>query len=406
MRVTVEYECGDVVYYARDAPNTEGSFVLTLEYPKDRRVLERLIADLPDKTLTISVESNKQLSYPRTSRGYKIPVKTVRRGGLARLLAMADGEERVVQIKPIRGDDDQKYSLKEILPLMLRERWISRSSTSGDYVYHEKYLGLLEAIRKVYSQTIGLGEKIRLPHVLNIEQLVKTGLCRSLPPECWLVSKFNNRCPQDNRAHLETFHVNAHMSAEELLPHTHLTECYLSHNCCMGLYPAIAEKNIIQLEKFTDLDSTSYRNEGGAANGRERLECFRRIETILVGAATSIEEDMSKIGDNIEQFLLKLGIDTRTLRVSPWYGTEEGNGGYTLDWEARDNTSNTWIEIINLTRAGTTFTKPYRIKSGKALAHSGCSGMGLERMATVFLMKHGLDFEDWPIAIKNTMANI
>ena len=59
------------------------------------------------------------------------------------------------------------------------------------------------------------------------------------------------------------------------------------------------------------------------------------------------------------------------------------------------------VEVANLTRAGSVFTKPYRVTTEDSkIASSGCSGVGLERLLVVFVAYHGLDPKNWPSQVR------
>ncbi|CAD7776839.1 Type-2 serine--tRNA ligase [Candidatus Methanoperedenaceae archaeon GB50] len=73
----------------------------------------------------------------------------------------------------------------------------------------------------------------------------------------------------------------------------------------------------------------------------------------------------------------------------------------TIDYEAIMPYRNEWLEFQNLSVNGDKYPKGFNVKSqsGKPL-WSGCSGIGLERWASVFLAQKGLEIDEWPPAVR------
>ena len=99
-----------------------------------------------------------------------------------------------------------------------------------------------------------------------------------------------------------------------------------------------------------------------------------------------------------------LDIEWRKARVTPWFMAQEGllglaeeNTAGTTDYEAclpYRGKNGEWLEFQNVSINGDKYPKGFNVKlqSGEEL-WSGCSGVGLERWAAVFLAQKGLDLK-------------
>ena len=89
------------------------------------------------------------------------------------------------------------------------------------------------------------------------------------------------------------------------------------------------------------------------------------------------------------------------------HGLSDMEGAGTVDYEALTPYNNKWIEFQNLSINGEKYTKGFNVKSQKnERLWSGCSGVGLERWASVFLSQHGLNEENWSKEFKKYCGKI
>jgi len=112
-----------------------------------------------------------------------------------------------------------------------------------------------------------------------------------------------------------------------------------------------------------------------------------------------------------------LDIEWRKARVTPWFmaqegllGLAEGNTVGTTDYEAclpYRGPDGEWLEFQNVSVNGDKYPKGFNVKlqSGEEL-WSGCSGVGLERWAAVFLAQKGLDPDNWPEEFRKRIGEL
>jgi seryl-tRNA synthetase len=160
-----------------------------------------------------------------------------------------------------------------------------------------------------------------------------------------------------------------------------------------------------------DRAANSNRYESGGRHGIERVDEFHRLEPIYIGHPDQLVELREKLIDRYKfVFNEILELEWRMAWVTPWYMeqagqiAEESEGEKvkgTIDFEAylpyrgrREDSE--WLEYQNLSIIGDKFTKSFNIKTQHGELWSGCSGIGLERWAAVFLAQKGLDPKEWP----------
>ncbi|TFH04444.1 MAG: serine--tRNA ligase, partial [Methanosarcina sp.] len=91
-------------------------------------------------------------------------------------------------------------------------------------------------------------------------------------------------------------------------------------------------------------------------------------------------------------------------------GLAEENTVGTTDYEAclpYRGENGDWLEFQNVSINGDKYPKGFNVKlqSGEEL-WSGCSGVGLERWAAVFLAQKGLDPESWPEEFRKRIGEL
>ena len=157
--------------------------------------------------------------------------------------------------------------------------------------------------------------------------------------------------------------------------------------------------------KVFDRSGTSHRYESGGIHGIERVDEFHRIELLWVGTKEQVIEHSEKLQERYKYIFNDiLNLQWRNAWVTPWFMAQEGLTGLsetreagTIDYEAVLPYNGTWLEFQNLSVNGDKYPKGFNVKlQSKGDLWSGCSGIGMERWASVFLSQKGLDMNDWP----------
>jgi len=157
--------------------------------------------------------------------------------------------------------------------------------------------------------------------------------------------------------------------------------------------------------RIFDRSGTSHRYESGGIHGIERVDEFHRVEIVWIGTPEQVAEEAERLREGYRRIFEEyLDLQWREARVTPWFMAQEGlteiheNAKIgTIDFEGYLPYRNAWLEFQNVSVNGDKYPKGFSVKlqSGKDL-WSGCSGIGLERWAAVFLAQKGFDIENWP----------
>jgi seryl-tRNA synthetase len=171
--------------------------------------------------------------------------------------------------------------------------------------------------------------------------------------------------------------------------------------------------------KVFDRSGTSHRYESGGLHGIERVDEFHRTELVWLGTREQVNRTAQDIMAAYKKiFEETLELDWRQARVTPWFMAQEGMVGTdenaeigTTDFEGmlpyRKGTTEEWLEFQNVSNNGMKYPKGFTVKlqSGEPL-WSGCSGIGMERWAAVFIAQYGLDLGKWPRAMREAYGQI
>ncbi|RLG31863.1 serine--tRNA ligase, partial [Methanosarcinales archaeon] len=150
-------------------------------------------------------------------------------------------------------------------------------------------------------------------------------------------------------------------------------------------------------------------------HGIERVDEFHRIEVLWIGTPDQVIKESKLLQERYKRIFDEiLDLEWRSAWVTPWFMAQEGMTGLseerevgTIDYEAILPYNNTWLEFQNLSVNGDKYPKGFNVKlqSGEIL-WSGCSGIGLERWAAVFLAQKGFDQENWPSEFRDILGDV
>jgi len=297
---------------------------------------------------------------------------------------------------------------------MMKEGWLKRGSSRGQWIHGPQSTRIFRTFEKiVYDELLeplGYREMI-FPKLVPWEVWMKSGHAKGVYPEIYYV------CPPKTRDPEYWEEVIDHYKVAHEVPTALIKEkigdpiggmCYAQ---CPPFWGFVAGETLPNDEvpiRVFDRSGTSHRYESGGIHGIERVDEFHRIEILWLGTkdqAIAAAEDLHDRYMHIFNDILD--IEWRKAKVTPWFmaqegllGLAEGNVVGTTDYEAclpYRGEDGEWLEFQNVSINGDKYPSGFNVKlqSGEDL-WSGCSGVGLERWAAVFLAQKGLDPENWP----------
>lgn len=184
-----------------------------------------------------------------------------------------------------------------------------------------------------------------------------------------------------------------------------------------GLEPAVCDCCYYGLEGARQLEDAYYtcynkvfRNERSQSNQLDRLTNFSVRDIMYVGTESFVLEARQKLIDQLSNVLSNLKLRARIeVANDPFFANESAmksvfQNSHCLKYELL-------VEIPHLEKsiaAGSInlhldfFGRAFDIEcSDNDVAHSGCIGVGMERMAYALYCQHGIKTQDWPQDVVN-----
>ncbi len=371
--------------------------------------------------------SDAQLAFVRNALQASFRVATVERRGDVLVIAHDDGE-------PVAALRD-----------MTRRFLFVARSVDRDLVFHNDVpiahhddpQPALEAAREVKQIHPGFftlqGDFLRVLHALN--RLVR-GMAAEVEaieqeyPTVWPVQLFKqidyfHEFPQqvilcapvrdDFASRAEFAQRYARDRSFETVPMDALMA-----DASYGLEPAVCDCCYYGLAGEAALTDTYYtcynkvfRNERSAHGGLDRLTNFSVRDIMYVGSAEFVLEARQRLIERLSVFLRDLQLHAKIETANdPFFANESAmktvfQSAHRLKYELLATIPHLGREIavgsINLHTDF--FGKAFEIRTAAgATAHSGCIGVGMERMTYALYCQHGPALRDWPSSLRDYLG--
>jgi seryl-tRNA synthetase len=312
---------------------------------------------------------------------------------------------------------------------MLKRGWIVRGPTKGKWIFRPQFTTILRTMEKIaineLLEPLGFQEIICSNVVDGNKIWKKTGHLEGMPMEIYYVAEPKTRNPDEWESFIDILKITKEIPYEELNNLVQIKVLQgLTYAQCPIIYWSFQKKTISNKDlpiKVFDRTQVSFRYESGGRHGIERVDEFHRIEPVYIGTPqqlTELRDELMRRYKYIFNDIME--IEWRTAWVTPFYLQQSGKEHEhdftqkikgTIDFEAwlpyrGPRESSEWLEFQNLSIIGDKYTKAFNIKAQKGDLWSGCTGIGLERWATVFLAQKGLDPKNWPEKFKKYLSTL
>jgi seryl-tRNA synthetase len=248
-------------------------------------------------------------------------------------------------------------------------------------------------------------EAIRFPPGINRAYFEKSGYMKSFPQLAGTVHSFCG-CELDHVSLIKSMDEGTDWTKDQKI-----TDIVLTPAACYPLYPTIAKRgNLPANGGLYDIQSYCFRHEPSKDPARQQL--FRMREYVRMGTESDVTEFRQLWMDRGVEMMEKIGLDVKIdIANDPFFG----RAGKMLVNNQRDQ--NLKFELLIPVTSDTNLTAcmsfnyhqdSFGTKWGLnlddgAVAHTACVGFGLERIALALFAKHGLDVDQWPQAIRETL---
>jgi seryl-tRNA synthetase len=315
--------------------------------------------------------------------------------------------------KPFHFDKDPSEE-------MLQRGWIEHAAGRGQYIYGPQITRIFRAFEQILFdellQPLNYKEMI-FPKFVAWDVWKRSGHAKGIYPEAYYVCTPKTRDPEYWEDVMDYFKVTNEVPVEMIMGKIENVGGMCYAQCppfWVFLQGKILSNETLPIMVF-DRSGTSYRYESGGLHGIERLDEFHRVEIVWIGDKQQVIEHSKVLRESYRRIFNDiLEIEWREAWVTPWFMAQEGKTGLaelkevgTVDYEAILPYSDKWLEFQNVSVNGDKYPKGFSVKlqSGEEL-WSGCSGVGLERWAAVFLAQKGLDFDNWPEKFKVVVGEL
>ncbi|WP_296037672.1 amino acid--[acyl-carrier-protein] ligase [uncultured Agrobacterium sp.] len=284
------------------------------------------------------------------------------------------------------------------------------TGVDGLYGRSGQFEDVITGLESLVSK-VGGGDKaeaIRFPPGINRAYFEKSGYMKSFPQLAGTVHSFCG-CELD--------HINLLKCMDEGGDHwakdQKITDIVLTPAACYPLYPTIAKRgNLPDGGGLYDIQSYCFRHEPSKDPARQQL--FRMREYVRMGTESDVTDFRQLWMDRGVAMMEGIGLDVKLdIANDPFFG----RAGRMLANNQRDQ--NLKFELLIPVTSTTNLTAcmsfnyhqdAFGAKWGLNLAdgsvaHTACVGFGLERLALALLAKHGLDVDQWPQSVRDTLWN-
>ncbi|WP_288429251.1 amino acid--[acyl-carrier-protein] ligase [uncultured Agrobacterium sp.] len=281
------------------------------------------------------------------------------------------------------------------------------TGVDGLYGRSGQFEDVITAFERLIDK-VGGGDKaeaIRFPPGINRAYFEKSGYMKSFPQLAGTVHSFCG-CELDHVSLIKSMDEGTDWTKDQKI-----TDIVLTPAACYPLYPTIAKRgNLPENGGLYDIQSYCFRHEPSKDPARQQL--FRMREYVRMGTESDVTEFRQIWMDRGVEMMEKVGLEVKIdIANDPFFG----RAGRMLVNNQRDQ--NLKFELLIPVTSTTNLTAcmsfnyhqdSFGTKWGLNLAdgevaHTACVGFGLERIALALFAKHGLDVDQWPQPVRETL---
>ena len=247
-------------------------------------------------------------------------------------------------------------------------------------------------------------EVLRFPPAITRTLLQTSGYMKSFPQLAGTVHSFCGG-DADHAALLEKIDAGEDWTKDQCC-----TDVALTPAACYPLYPMLAAQGTLPDEgRLFDVQSYCFRHEPSVDPARMQL--FRMREYVRAGTADQVQAFRSQWLERAKELIAKLGLPFDVVPANdPFFG----RAGKMMKLSQREqglklemvipvaNAQPTACLSFNYHQDHFASTWGVRLADG-SLAHTGCVGFGLERLALALFKHHGLDVHGWPSGVRGLL---
>ncbi len=301
-----------------------------------------------------------------------------------------------------------------------RRGWVKEFPGRGQWIYSPPMAALLEALRDFFLENVTrkLGfEPALFPKLVPLEVMFRMRYLHGLPDGMYYVCppKRDPELFDDFKRELYVWNELNEETLSSLKEKLRDPGFVLAPAQCEAFYELLRGEVLDADElpiKLYDCSGWTYRWEGGAAKGLERVNEFQRIEHVWIAEPEDAEEIREELLEATKRAADELELEWRVVvSDDPFY--LEGRLLEDRDIELPDvptyefevylpfkgdrDSEDAWVSVGSFNVHGEHFVDGFGIKerSDRTL-FTGCAGLGLTRWMVGLLAQKGFEIENWP----------
>jgi seryl-tRNA synthetase len=244
---------------------------------------------------------------------------------------------------------------------------------------------------------------VRFPPVLNRKHFERSGYLKNMPQLAGTIHSFIG----DQKDHVAL--IRELEEGIDYSPRQQMTDVVLTPAGCYPLYPTLKGDHSAK-GRLMDVFSYCFRHEPSVDPAR--MQMFRMREYVRIGKPADVMSWRSSWLDRGLQMMQELGLNVHiALANDPFFGRT----GKMLAASQRDQelkyelvvpitSDENPTAVLSFNYHQELFGGLYGITIEGEVAHTGCVGFGMERVALALLKTHGLDPAAWPSAIRERLS--
>lgn len=269
-----------------------------------------------------------------------------------------------------------------------------------------------ERVRTAFSALVGRTaapehpEQMRFPPLLPRRRFEQTEYLSSFPHLAGAVFAFEGG---ESEAREQYERASRH---EDWSGHQQMSELVLVPAACYPVYPAVAERGPLAPGGLLVDAGDAYVFRHEPSDDPARMQMFHQRELVRLGEPETVIAWRDHWRDRALELLGGLGLDADAgAAADPFFGRTgrvlaAGQRSQELKFEVEVPLAGdepTAVASFNYHRSY--FADTYGIEmAGGGEAHTACLGFGEERVTLALFWRHGLEIEDWPAAVTETLG--
>lgn len=186
----------------------------------------------------------------------------------------------------------------------------------------------------------------------------------------------------------------------------------------VGLQPAVCDSCYYALKNNKSCGNKVYttynkvfRNEVSDVDSLDRLKAFSVRDVMFVGEKNFVLHTRQQLIERLIEFFSTSGLRCKIeVADDPFFSGSVEKKFFQHQFELKYEILceipflNKWIAVGSINLHLDTFAKAFDIKNNDEYIHSGCIGIGFERLLLALYSQFGLDTSNWPHELKKSLS--